>query len=75
LRTTWEARVDGVMHPLTVLFDAECAATILTRKAANRIEVMPRSNLPHMITNIDGREEQVDHHYQLIMNRKDGGDV
>jgi len=42
LRTNWEVRVDGVLHPITVLFDAECAATVMTRKAACRIGAMPR---------------------------------
>jgi len=41
MRATWEANVDGVVYPITVLFDAECAATIMTRSAANRIGLMP----------------------------------
>jgi len=28
-----------------------------------------------MITHIDGREQEADHHYQLIVNKKDGEDV
>jgi len=75
MRTTWEVRVDGVLHHITVLFDAEYAATFMTRKAMNRIGKMPRCSRPLMITHIDEREEQVDHHYQLVVKGKDGKDV
>ena len=36
---------------------------------------MPRCNGPLMVTHIDGREEQVDHHYQLVVRGKDEKDA
>jgi len=77
MRATWEANVNGVMHPITVLFDAECAATIMTRSAANRMGLKLRSSRPLMmkVTNIDEIEEMTDHHYRLAVRSKDGEDV
>ena len=74
---TWEANVDGVMHPIMVLFDAECEATLMTRSAANRIGLKARNSRPLMmtVTNIDGREEIADHHYKLVVRDKNGEDV